>query len=1138
MSSSSSGALAPPVFRMIAPPDGGWSLTPIESLLRGLRNMDELFALELCGWNGGAVSYMVRSHSGARLQGMIQSYYPHARAELLKEDGVGIHADWLRLDSDERALVKPMWLDKESYLPMMTYDDHVLRESESDPLAGVVGHVSGLGRWTGGSQRDRMGMRLVLHPADENWARKYQSRIQARRDGDDKLKDTKGNGQADMSTASMVALMGLLGLGGIGYLNWDWYQSGEYLKLLALDGGLIGAAVGGLWGWGKVMGRKSRQYMDEELVEEKLKSLGFQSEVQLVRVYRGGISEQKDAERSLVDLVDVMRQFDNPAGNSWKEGPVQEFDGMDLNREHGGLAMASASEALRWRNGGQAKRSILSAREVSTFWHLPLGVKDMASIDRSQSAVLTPILEGLDENGPLVGHTEAGHPIYFPESSLRKHMVLLGRSGSGKSTMIKHFMHYKMQAKARGEDDGAIVLIDPHADLVHDILPLVPPEIAHKVRLLDLGDDHRVPIINMLDPDLAPDRDRCVGTLIETFKYMFDAWGNRLEEILDRGLKAIYEYNAHPDTSKARRLTILDLLVLLQDGKVIGSGRGAKVERTQFQKHVFSRVSDAHVKLWFEQFMNLPRENRAEGMGPVANRIGAFAGNFRAKVVMGMRESTVVFSDILKEGIILLVSTASGKVGPGTASLMGGAIVSMVDSALREQESLLPENRKNCLLIADEFSTITGTNWAGMFAEVRKYGCSLMLATQSMAVLDRPGSDKASLKTGIMSNVGCMVSYAISAEDAPMLSRQMGAERLTESDLVMLDPFHCYVRITTDVKSLPTFSMKTAPPPEKLHGRPENEERVRELMYSYTVDRRDALRQINSEALDALWGGGAGLPTEGVASGSELRDDGPVPAPGPGPGPSPEPVSPPSPAPDSSTATPTTPVEPQPVVSVGVAVETDGASDEWNPPARVVQQPAAASGNPFMHAMNIPDVPAALSARERVAERLGEDVMANSEFAPEFIEKVWKLADEDPALRKALDIRLEGKTGRAMKQRNREYNETLQSKDAEIARLRAELESATNGANGAAVAADAPGEAYSMEDLDAAVAIVIGQEREIAPVPEIAPAVDPEPDPDPGPEPEPEPDPDHLPEQRRGDPEPEPRQMSRLKHSVVEKRRS
>ena len=1004
MSELLSSAEAPPVFRMIVPPDGGWSLTPIESLLRGLRNMEERFALEVCGWSGGAVSYMLRSYSGARLQGLLQSYYPQARAELLGEEGKGIHTDWLRLDSDEKALVTPLWLEREPYLPMKTYTDHVLRESETDPLAGVVGHISGLGRWTGGSHGDRLGMRLVLHPADEDWARRYQSRIQARRDGDDRARETRGSGQAESSTGGMVAILGLMGLAGVGYLNWDWYLSGEFLKLLALDAGVVGSLVGGLWLWGRFMGKKTRQYLDEELVEEKLKSLAFQSELQLVRVYRGGVSEREDAMRSLGDFVDVMRQFDNPAGNSWKQGRVQEFDGMDLEREHAGLALASSEEAFKWRNNGNAKRSMLSAREVSTFWHMPLGIKDMASTDRSQSVVLTPMLEGLDEDGPLVGYTELGHPIHFPESALKKHTVLLGKSGSGKSTMIKHFVHYKMQAKARDEDDGAIVLIDPHADLVHDILKVVPPEIAHKVRLLDLGDDERVPSINMLDPDLAPDRDRCVGTLIETFKHMFEAWGNRLEEILDRGLKAIYEYNAHPDTPKDKRLTILDLLVLLQDGKVVGSGRDARVERTQFQKHVFSRVQDAHVKLWFEQFMNLPRESRAEGMGPVANRIGAFAGNYRSKVVMGLRESTVVFSDILKEGIILLVSTASGKVGPAPAALIGGAVVSLVDSALREQESLPQEERKNCLLIADEFSTITGTNWVGMFAEVRKYGCSMMLATQSMTVLDRPGSERASLKTGIMANVGCMISYGISSEDAPLISHQMGSERLTENDLVMLDPFHCYVRVTTDTKSLPTFSMKTAPPPEKTHGSEENERRVRDLMYSYTVDRREALRQINSEALDALWGTGEKI---GGASASEPVASAPAPS------------------------------------STELFSDNDVATER-------VSRPAPGGANPYAMIMNVEDK-AAPDARERVSEKLGEDAVRDSKFAPEVLEQIVKEADKDPGVRKALDIRLQGKTRRAMAEKTREYEENLSAKDREIERLQAHLEATGNG-NGAAEA--------------------------------------------------------------------------------------
>ena len=41
--------------------------------------------------------------------------------------------------------------------------------------------------------------------------------------------------------------------------------------------------------------------------------------------------------------------------------------------------------------------------------------------------------------------------------------------------MIKHVVAHKLERKAEGKDDSAIVVIDPHADLVRDLLALVPP---------------------------------------------------------------------------------------------------------------------------------------------------------------------------------------------------------------------------------------------------------------------------------------------------------------------------------------------------------------------------------------------------------------------------------------------------------------------------------------------------------------------------------------------------------------------------------------------------------------------------------------------------------------------------------------
>ena len=178
-------AEAPSLYRLVVPPDGGWSLTPIENMLRGLRNASESFSLEIYG-RAGVTHYLVRSFSGSRLQGLVQAYYPQSRAEIVESRPDSSHGDWLRMAEDEDAVVMPLWLARPMFMPLKTYTDHDLRESESDPLAGVIGQVSSVGRWAEGSARDRIGVRLLLHPAPENWGRSWQRRIQARRDGDDK----------------------------------------------------------------------------------------------------------------------------------------------------------------------------------------------------------------------------------------------------------------------------------------------------------------------------------------------------------------------------------------------------------------------------------------------------------------------------------------------------------------------------------------------------------------------------------------------------------------------------------------------------------------------------------------------------------------------------------------------------------------------------------------------------------------------------------------------------------------------------------------------------------------------------------------------------------------------------------------
>ena len=299
----------------------------------------------------------------------------------------------------------------------------------------------------------------------------------------------------------------------------------------------------------------------------------------------------------------------------------------------------------------------------------------------------------------------------------------------------------------------------------------------------------------------------------------------------------------------------------------MGQGRGQTTEMSDYQKHVLSRVNDPSLIQWFQAYLGWGRETRSEAVGPVHSRIGAYAANRRASVIMGQRESTIMLSDVLTEGLVLLVATAQGTVGVQEAALMGGTMVSLVESALRDQEKLPVRERRRCLLVCDEFQTVMGADWEGMLAEIRKYGASLMLATQSLARLDTP---ERRLKTGVLGNVGVIIGYQMSAEDARIISPEMDAERVEERDLVNLDPHHCVIRINSETRCYPAFSMNTIAPPDNVRGSEESERAVLEASRAYTVDLQETREKMNAEARERLGfdpSGGSPPSSEGSAGG-------------------------------------------------------------------------------------------------------------------------------------------------------------------------------------------------------------------------------------------------------------------------------
>ena len=441
-------------------------------------------------------------------------------------------------------------------------------------------------------------------------------------------------------------------------------------------------------------------------------------------------------------------------------------------------------------------------------------------MERSGARSIHPLARGIREGAP-VGESVTGsrqRGVHFTEDLLRQHHLYVAKTRMGKSTLMQHVVAHKLRAKAMGLDDDAIVVVDPHSDLVRSLLNLVPPKIADRVYLIDLSDDERVAGVNLLDVHLFPDRDRATDNTVQVVKNLWEQWGPRMQSILEHTLKSLYEANRNPRVQPDQQYTILDGLYLLSD--------------ESFRKEVLSKVTDPYlVRWWARDFRDWHRQYRADAVAPVQTRLAYYASSKRARAILGQPRSTLDLYDIVRGGKVLFVNTAQGQVGRDVAALVGGTLLNLVDGVIRSQEALPAADRRRATVVVDEMQAIPGADYESMLSELGKFGASFVMATQSLTRLEELSR---TLRETLFANIGCLVAFQVSASDARYLTWELDRDQVTEEDLTSLPVHHCYVRSTVGGDKLPTFSMALKPPDA---GNPEAAETVVQRVSEYTLSR-------------------------------------------------------------------------------------------------------------------------------------------------------------------------------------------------------------------------------------------------------------------------------------------------------------
>ena len=804
----------PPVLLAVTPPrTGERTLLGVENLLQSIAS-SEPFSLELSGDEDG-VTLMARCRDGEVVRGQIASHYPQARIEEIPEA-----EDPLRLGEGEQAWGLTLTSTGPDYVPLRTFRDDDLLDPGSDPLLALLGALATP------EEGERVVTRLLLRPLGPDWSQPHQElafgQPPAQRPAPKPAPSSQGvSGGPEPLALAVLAVVGL-----VAFKGWEWVQSGEPLKAALLGLGALGVSIAGLWVWQRWKGGRDRVY-DPALIKEKVSRAAFEARIEVTAILPPGGKAER-ARELLEPVAAAYRHYDHPAGARFRVGKVRPV-----------LPTPSLEPAPPGLFG---RRGVLGVREVAALWHPPGAGDETPLVERSGARALPPVARSV-ARGALVGETTAGAPgeIRFPDDLLRRHHFYVARTRMGKSTLMQHLVAHKLREKAAGRDGDAIVVVDPHADLVADILARVPESLVGQVRLVDCSGRGGYPGINLLDTRVFSDRDRTADSVVRVARGLWEQWGPRMQSILEHTVKTLHEANAHPDTAAEEQFTILDGLALLSN--------------ENFRTLVLKRVRDEFLLDWWQrEFLGWRREYRADALAPVQTRLSYYASSQRARAILGQPRSTIDLRRTILDGGVLLVSTAQGTVGRDVAALAGASILNLVDAVIREQGELPPERRRGALVVVDEMQSMPGVDYESMLSELGKFGASLVLATQSLAKLDDLSP---TMRDTLLANIGCLAVFQVAGTDARQLVWELDRDRVSEEDIVSLPVHHAYVRATVGTERTPAFSMEVLKPED---GNPATAARIREEASAYllteeeiAVQRAEGRRRVDAwiERLEA-----------------------------------------------------------------------------------------------------------------------------------------------------------------------------------------------------------------------------------------------------------------------------------------------
>ncbi len=330
--------------------------------------------------------------------------------------------------------------------------------------------------------------------------------------------------------------------------------------------------------------------------------------------------------------------------------------------------------------------------------------------------------------------------------------------------------------------DQGYAIIDPHGDFAVNNMRFIPERRMKDVVYFNPADTKFPMAFNPMEVTDPSRKPNISSEIIGVLKRMFgESWGPRLEYILRYTVLALLD---RPNT------TMLDITRMLTE--------------KDYRKETLEYCKDITVlQFWKAEFGQWGEKQVNEAIAPVLNKVGAFVANPIIRNIIGQPKSAFNIRKIMDEGKILIVNLSKGLIGEDNAGILGAFLVTKVQLAAMSRSDIPNvDDRRQFYLYVDEFQNFATDSFATILSEARKYGLNLTVANQYVSQM------QPTVRDAVFGNVGTTISFRVSADDAPILSKQF-EPTFEAADLVQMNNRHFIISMIVAGEKMPAFSATT-----------------------------------------------------------------------------------------------------------------------------------------------------------------------------------------------------------------------------------------------------------------------------------------------------------------------------------------